>query len=369
MPERPLESALPRHSETESLRTIDGGQDSGNDCAPAPSFHGTHGTDPAPGADGNVHIAIIGSGAGAVAAAIRATEAGAHVTMIESGQLGGTCVNVGCVPSKIMLRAGQLAHQGQDHPFDGIPRSHGPIARERLMAQLRARVDELRQAKYRDILDNDDRITYRAGRARFEDPHTLTVSTREGDTVRIRADRILIATGASPAVPAIPGLASTPWWTSTDALFSEAIPERLAVVGSSLVAVEIAQAYRRLGSQVTILARGALLSRWDPEIGGELQADFEAEDIRILNHARIDRVAYADGRFTISTGHGAITSDRLLVDHGAVTEHRGSQSRGGEGGMMDFKAAILRYTPWGIAPTCRSWSTLPRQRARVPQST
>lgn len=266
--------------------------------------------------EGGMRIAVIGSGAGAFAGAIRATERGARVTMIEMGSLGGTCVNVGCVPSKITLRAAEVAHGLEHHPFEGIPRQAGSVDRGRLLAQARGRVDELREAKYRRILDDNDRITLVRGRARFEDARTLVISLIDGGTQRITVDRVLIATGASPTLPPVRGLADTPWWSSTDALFSEEMPERLAIIGSSFVALEIAQAYQRLGSQVTILARSTLLSRRDPEIGDKLQAVFEAEGIRVLNRTLVERVDHADGRFTLATNHGTVTAERLLIATG-----------------------------------------------------
>lgn len=288
----------------------------GSCCDPDTPTQRVSSVEPGEKAAGDTHIAVIGSGGGAFAGAIRAAETGARVTMIEAGTLGGTCVNVGCVPSKITLRAAEIAHHAKHHSFDGIPRGDVPVDRRRLLRQLQGRVDELRQAKYQHILDDNDRITLVRGRARFEDAHTLLVSLAGGETQRVTADRVLIATGASPALPPVRGLAATPWWSSTEALFSEEIPEHLAVIGSSFVALEIAQAYQRLGSQVTILARSTLLSRRDPEIGAGLQAAFESEGIRVLNHTLPERVDYTDGRFTVATNHGDIPAERLLVATG-----------------------------------------------------
>jgi mercuric reductase len=273
--------------------------------------------------EAETHVAIIGSGSGAFAAAIRAAEAGARVTMIEAGTLGGTCVNVGCVPSKITLRVAEIAHEAREHPFDGVPHSSDAVDRTRLLAQLRSRVDELRQAKYQHILDENERIELVRGRAVFEDEHTLLVSTADCAVQRLAAERVLIATGASPAVPPVPGLTATPWWNSTDALFSDEVPRRLAVIGSSFVALEIAQAYGRVGSEVTILARSTLLSRKDPNVGGELQAAFEAEGIRVLNHTEAERVDHDGIRFLLDTHHGTIEAERLLVATGRRPNTRG----------------------------------------------
>ncbi|HAW22185.1 MAG TPA: mercuric reductase, partial [Pseudomonas sp.] len=157
-------------------------------------------------ASGGLHIAVIGSGGAAMAAALKAVDQGAHVTLIERGTIGGTCVNVGCVPSKIMIRAAHIAHLRRESPFDGGMQPTPPtILRERLLAQQQARVDELRHAKYEGILDDNPAISVLHGEARFKDAHSLTVQLDgAGDRV-VPFDRCLVATGASPAVPPIPG--------------------------------------------------------------------------------------------------------------------------------------------------------------------
>ena len=266
---------------------------------------------------GGLHIAIIGSGGAAFAAAIRAVEAGARVTMIERGEvIGGTCVNVGCVPSKITLRAAEIRHERGHHPFDGIARSEEPVDRRVLLAQLRGRVDALRGAKYQKIIDDNLGITLLRGEARFADARTLTITEHTGKVTRLTPDRILIATGAAPMIPPVPGLAETPYWTSTESLFADELPTSIAVIGSSFVALELAQAYRRLGVDVTVLARSTLLTRDDPELGAALQEAFEAEGIRVLNETRVQNVAYEAGRFIVAFGTGRIEAERLLVATG-----------------------------------------------------
>jgi mercury(II) reductase len=136
-------------------------------------------------------------------------------------------------------------------------------------------------------------------------------------------DRCLIATGASPAIPPIPGLRDTPYWTSTEALASDTLPERLAVIGSSVVAVELAQAFARLGSQVTILARRTLFFREDPAIGEAVTAAFRLEGIRVLDHTQASQVAYADGEFVLDTAQGEVRADKLLVATGRAANSRG----------------------------------------------
>ena len=270
-----------------------------------------------------LHIAVIGSGGAAMAAALKAVEQGARVTLIERGTIGGTCVNVGCVPSKIMIRAAHIAHVRRESPFDGgISAAVPVINRGLLLAQQQARVDELRHAKYEGILDGNPAITVLHGKARFKSGHSLNVQLNDGGEREVAFDRCLIATGASPAIPPIPGLKDTPYWTSTEALVSDTIPERLAVIGSSVVALELAQAFARLGSQVTILARGTLFFREDPAIGEAITAAFRADGIEVLEHTQASHVAYADGEFVLATGNGELRADKLLIATGRAPNTR-----------------------------------------------
>lgn len=263
------------------------------------------------------HVVIIGTGSGAFAAAIKAVEGGATVTLVERADIiGGTCVNVGCVPSKIMIRSAQLAQHQRHNAFDGLADSEPVIDRRALLAQQSARVDELRQAKYESILEGNDAIELVRGTASFKDSGTLVVTRPDGSEQILRADKFLIATGSSPAVPPVPGLQDVPYWTSTEALFAESIPEHLIVIGSSIVAVEIAQAYRRLGSQVTMLARTRLLSQEDPALGEGLTAAFEREDIRVLPGTSASRVDYENQIFIVTIDGEMISGDALLVASG-----------------------------------------------------
>ncbi|MBA5604185.1 mercury(II) reductase [Duganella sp. FT3S] len=271
-----------------------------------------------------LHVAVIGSGGAAMAAALKAVEQGARVTLIERGTLGGSCVNIGCVPSKIMIRAAHIAHLRRVSPFDGGIQAATPmIDRSVLLAQQQARVDELRRAKYEAILEGNPAITVVRGEARFKDGHTLTVRLDSGDEREVAFDRCLVATGASPVIPTIPGLADTPYWTSTEALVCDAIPARLAVIGSSVVAVELAQAFSRLGSKVTILARNTLFSRDDPAIGAAITAAFLGEGIEVIEYTQASRVAYANGEFALTTGRGEIHAEQLLVAVGRAPNTRG----------------------------------------------
>jgi len=264
-----------------------------------------------------LRIAVIGSGGGAMAAAITAAEHGARVTLIERGLIGGTCVNTGCVPSKILIRAAHFARARKQSPFDtGIPAALPHIDHKRLLAQQQARVEELRATKYEAIITGNPRISLLHGKAHFRDAGSLTVELNDGNTCSVFFDHALIATGAHPVIPSIPGLGNTPYWTSTEALASETIPRRLLVVGSSVVAAELAQAFSRLGSRVTIIARGRFFSRADPDIGESLEQLFADEEITILQHTQTQSVAHKQNEFVLETSAGTLTGDALLIATG-----------------------------------------------------
>ncbi|OJZ17751.1 MAG: mercury(II) reductase [Thiobacillus sp. 65-29] len=263
-----------------------------------------------------LRVAIIGTGSAAFAAAIRAAEAGAEVTVIEASTIGGTCVNVGCVPSKIFIRAAHVAHLQAQHPFPGLARHAPAVDRAALVSQQQARVEELRHAKYESILESNPGITLMRGFAHFQDAYTLLVKNADGSEQRLAADRILIATGRSPQIPDTPGLVGTPYWTSTEALVAETLPEHLIVHGGSVVALELAQAFLRLGSRVTLVARSSLLSKEDPAIGEGLEAALTEEGMRILTGSSVKSVRFDGKDFHLDIGSETVRGARLLVATG-----------------------------------------------------
>ncbi len=267
--------------------------------------------------DGSQHIAIVGTGSGAFAAAIKAVERGARVTIIEGGDMiGGTCVNIGCVPSKIFIRGAHIAHLQGHHVVDGLPLNTPVIDRKAMVAQQQGWVEKLRYAKYESILESNPGITLLRGMARFENASTLIVTQANGTETTLQPDRILLAVGASASIPKTAGLIDTPFWTSTEALVAEELPKHLIVLGGSVIALELAQAFRHLGTEVTVVARSTLLSKEDLEIGEGLKQAFEGEGIRVLTDTQVDSVMFLLGEFKLETNQGLITGDQLLVATG-----------------------------------------------------
>lgn len=288
-----------------------------------------------------IRVAVIGSGAGAMAAALKAADLGATVTLIERGQIGGTCVNVGCVPSKILVRAAQVAHLRRGSAFNGgVSAHHVEIDRASLTRLQQRRVAELRDAKYESILADHPSIAVVHGTATFVDARTLAVQLAGDGRQTVEFDRCVIATGARPAVPLIPGLSSTPFWTSTEALASLELPRRLAIIGSSAVAVELAQAYARLGSAVTLLARRSLLQREDPVLGDELEEVFRSEGIDVQLHTPVLHVSHGHGMFAMAADTRTVHAEQLLVATGR-TPNTDSLELGRVGVALDADGAIV----------------------------
>ncbi len=269
------------------------------------------------------HIAIVGTGSAAFAAAIKSIELGSRVTLIESAEnIGGTCVNTGCVPSKIFIRGAHLAHIQAKHKFAGIAHNKPAIDRTAMLRQQTGMVKKLRFAKYENILDTYSDIELVRGRAHFKNPDTLIVTdSLDGKKKEIAPDRILLAVGARPTIPDITGLSDTPFWTSTEALNTSEIPEHLLILGGSVVALELAQAFFRLGAKVTLLARSTLLSKGDEDISAGLTQILTDDGLDIRLHTVAENITYTDTTFTILTrstrsGTETIHCDRLLVATG-----------------------------------------------------
>ncbi len=237
--------------------------------------------------------------------------------MVERGITGGTCVNIGCVPSKILISAAQVAHVRTSSPFDGGISSVQPsVNRAALQAQQQARVEELRKKKYESIVESSANIRLIHGEARFANDRALLVKEPDGREQTLPFDRVLIATGASPAIPSVAGLEGTPYWTSTKALAAQNLPEHLIVYGGSYIALELAQAFLRLGSKVTMLVRSRILSRYDHEIGETIQQILADEGMRIVIGQQIQRVHHDGSVFTVDTGQERICGDHLLLATG-----------------------------------------------------
>lgn len=274
-------------------------------------------------------LAVIGAGSAGFSAAITAAEQGANVALIGHGTIGGTCVNVGCVPSKTMIRAAEALHGARAASrFPGLTGEAAVMDWSRLIAAKDELVTTLRRKEYIDLLPEYNGIAYLEGAARLNDWNVLV----NGDA--IGADKVLIATGASPSVPDIPGIKDVPYLTSTTALELEHLPRSLIVLGGGYIGCELAQMFARTGARVMLVTRSRLLPEAEPEVSQTLTGHLRDESVDVrtgLAYRRIARTEAGvaltieiDGRQeTITAEHVLLTTGRTPNTAGLGLEEAG----------------------------------------------
>lgn len=260
-------------------------------------------------------LVIIGTGGAAMAAGIHARSERKNVVLVERGVIGGTCLNVGCVPSKTLLAASGQREHALHSAFPGAPTSAEPVDLRALVGQKDHLIEQIRQAKYLDVADAHG-FEIRHGEARFANPDTLVV-----DGEPLHASAYVVATGSVPATPDLPGLADVDWLTSTTAMELTALPESMVVIGGGYVGMEQAQLFAGLGTNVTIVGR--LAPHTEPELGQVMRRAFGRVGITVVE----ERAAQVNGRageVGVTTEAGqTVTAERLLVATGRTARTDG----------------------------------------------
>lgn len=254
-----------------------------------------------------------------------------NVAMVERGPLGGTCLNVGCIPSKMfVLPADRVVEAGEAAAIDvtipGATADFGSI-RDRIFGRIDAIVED--GTNYRR---NQPNVSYFAGDARFTGDRTVSVTLTNGGTVEVSADRVVLAAGARPHVPDIPGLADTPFHTSDTIMRIDSAPDRLVVIGGGFIAAELGHVFAAMGSRVTVIHRRDHMLRYEDE---EIAERFvEVFGRRVDLRLRTDPISVEHGvdgfRVGIETRHpetgtvtnDVVTGDALLVTTGRVPNGR-----------------------------------------------
>ncbi len=268
-------------------------------------------------------ILVIGAGSAGFSAAITAADSGAKVVIAGAGTIGGTCVNVGCVPSKTLIRATEAVHKDNSADrFDGLKGASEIVNWQALVQQKQQLVDSLRKAKYEDLLPEYPNISYVEGRACFTGNGTEV----DVNGTRYHPQKVILATGASVALPPINGIQSVPVLDSTTALELESLPESMLIIGGGVIGCELGQMFARAGVTVTICCRSRLLPGTEPEVSAALTHHLRQEGVAVCEGVDYQHIEQ-DGqvvKLTCQTDDGkkVIQADQVLAAAGRTPNTR-----------------------------------------------
>lgn len=278
-------------------------------------------------------ICVIGGGSGGLSVASGAAQMGARVVLFEADQMGGDCLNSGCVPSKALLAAAKAAHYTTGNPDMGISGAPANVDFAAVKAHVAAVIAGIAP---HDSVERFSGLGVRVieEHARFAGPRVVRSASYE-----VTAKFIVIATGSKAAIPPIPGLDSVPFHTNETIFADTDKPSHLAIIGGGPIGIEMAQAHRRLGCAVTVIEAAHILGRDDPELAGLVTARLATEGIRLIEEIGVREVSKntdtGDGAdaITITLANGTdITASHLLVATGRTPS----------GGDLDLEAAGIR---------------------------
>ena len=278
-------------------------------------------------------LCVIGAGAGGLSVAAAAAAFGVPVVLIEKGRMGGDCLNYGCVPSKALLAAARRVADMRTASDLGVNaaavRVDFPAVAQHVRDTIAALAPNDSAARFTGL-----GVRVVAGSAQFADRETVTVD----DRFTIKARRFVIATGSTPSVPRIPGIAQTPFFTN-ETIFDLALqPEHLFIVGGGPVGVELAQAFRRLGSTVTVIEAATPLGKDDPECAAVVLAALERDGVVFRSGVRLVKVAGASTIQVTLSGGEVIEGSHLLIAAGRTPTIEG----------LGLERAGVATTPHGI---------------------
>lgn len=297
---------------------------------------------------------VIGSGQAGNPLCYHLADRGWSVALVEEKSLGGTCINVGCTPTKTMVHRAQVAHYARNAARWGVHVSGVAVDLAKIVAQKDEVVLSFRGGLERRVDERKNLRLYRT-RARFVAPHQVQV----GEEI-IESEKIFINTGGRPGIPAIPGLSDVPFLTNESIMQLTTIPEHLLILGGGYIGLEFGQMFRRFGSRVTIIHNGAqIVPREDPEIAAELQKALEGEGLEFVLNARTEAVRGKDGRITLSSRVAAgaleLNGSHLLMATGRVpnTDDLGLEKAGiatSKNGSVKVNARLETNVPgvWAL---------------------
>lgn len=260
---------------------------------------------------------VIGSGQGGKPLSIALAKAGRKTAIIEREHIGGTCVNVGCTPTKTMVASARVAYLSRRSADYGV--HGGPVAVN--MSAVRRRKQQIVDA-FRDggrrAIEKTEGLDLLRGEASFTAPNSIEVRLNDGGTRLLTGKKIFINTGGHPANPPLPGLDGVPTLDSSSIMELDTLPNRLLVLGGGYIGLEFGQMFRRFGSAVTVVHRGNhLLSREDPDVADEVAKILMEDGVKLLLNSEALRVEEADGKINLvvktQAGESSLEGSHLLV--------------------------------------------------------
>lgn len=269
-------------------------------------------------------LIIIGGGAGAFAAAIRANELKAKTAIVNAGlPLGGTCVNVGCVPSKTLLYAGEVLHHAKHHGIPGVELEVKSFDFHKVVQDELSLVEKLRQEKYEKVLKNLEYVTAIEGKAKFVSQNEIEVNGE-----KLSAEKFIIAAGSTATVPPIENIREVGFVTHIEALRLEKQPKELIVIGAGPLGLEFAQMFARFGTKVTILQRGdSIFPHSEKTLTDRLTEVLSKEGITIKTNVEVKSARKENGKkiilYLVNGKQEEISGDEILLAAGKTPNTQG----------------------------------------------
>jgi pyruvate/2-oxoglutarate dehydrogenase complex dihydrolipoamide dehydrogenase (E3) component len=269
---------------------------------------------------------VIGSGQGGTPLCQALAKSGLRTALVERAHVGGTCVNEGCTPTKTMVASGRVAYLARRGTDYGVHTGSITIDMKRVRQRKRDIVNTFRNSNQENI-EKTANLDFLLGEASFTDPRAIQVRMKDGSQRTLTADKFFINAGCRPSVPSLEGLQNVPYLDSTSIMELDAVPEHLLVIGGGYIGLEFGQLFRRFGSRVTIVHRGAqLLGREDADVATEVLSIMKQDGIELFFNAKVQRVTKEGSQIKLtvacSEGHGGETQtlagSHLLVATGRV---------------------------------------------------
>ncbi len=252
-------------------------------------------------------ICIIGAGSGGLSAAAGAAQLGRKVVLIEKAEMGGDCLNTGCVPSKALIAAATRAQSMREASKFGIASVEPNIDFAAVIDHVHGVINAIAPIDSQERFEGLGVIVIRE-HAAFTGPREV----KAGDKT-VKAKHFVIATGSTPLVPPISGLETIPFFTNESIFENRIRPDHLIIIGGGPIGVEMAQAHRRLGARVTVIDSGAILGREDPELAAVVRARLLAEGVDLLENAKAEKITKTNAGVSVSIGAHAIEGSHLLI--------------------------------------------------------